>query len=222
LVRAETAGIPTHIVNYKEFLQQKIEQPLELDLPVNLEELALRQKIVKLDDADQLLQRLAKLVLAEHELLKVLDGYQVDYVCLAGFMRLLSPYFLGHFNSGGQWRVVNIHPALLPAFPGANGYEDTFSYGCRWGGITVHFADEGEDTGPILAQAVYPIWPRDDLETIRRRGLSLEYEIYAQCINWLAAGQVELNSMAGQHTRARITDPHYETVLKSWVNKVLR
>jgi phosphoribosylglycinamide formyltransferase 1 len=221
LVRAERADIPTHVVDYKATLQRKIEKPLEFDLPVDLEELARRQKILKIPDPDRLLQRLAKLVIAEHELIEVLDSYQVDYVCLAGFMRLLSPYFLGHFNCRGQWRVVNIHPAMLPAFPGAHGYDDTFAYGCKWGGITIHFADEGEDTGPIIAQAVYPIWPDDDLETVRQRGLSLEYEMYAQCINWLAAGQVEVYSIPGRQTGARITDPNYKTVLKSWVEKAL-
>jgi phosphoribosylglycinamide formyltransferase 1 len=217
LVRAERAGVPTHIVDYKAYLQRKIEQPLELDLPVDLEELARRQKILKIADAHQLLQRLAKLVLAEHDLIRVLDDYRVDYVCLAGFMRLLSPYFLGHFNGKGQWRVVNIHPALLPVFPGAHGYDDTFAYGCKWGGITVHFADEGEDTGPIIAQAVYPIWPGDDLERVRQRGLLLEYEIYAQCINWLAAGQVEFYSHPSTRVLTKNTDPGYRRILENWV-----
>jgi phosphoribosylglycinamide formyltransferase 1 len=219
LVRAEQAGIPIHVVDYKAYLERKIEQPLELDLPVDLKELALRQKILKIHDVDRMLQRLAKLVLAEHKLIEVLDSYQVDYVCLAGFMRLLSPYFLGHFNSRGQWRVVNIHPALLPAFPGAHGYDDTFAYGCKWGGITVHFADEGEDTGPIIAQAVYPIWPDDDLEKVRKRGLCLEYEMYAQCINWLAAGQVEFYSDQSGRILTRIMDPSYGEILKNWTEK---
>ncbi len=170
-------------------------------------------------DPDKLRQRLAKLVLAEDELLRALERYQPDYVCLAGFMRLVSPYFLGHYNREGQWRVVNIHPALLPAFPGSHGYEDTFGYGCKWGGITVHFADEGEDTGPIIAQAVYPIWPDDDLERVRKRGLALEYEVYAQCINWLAGGQVESYRGPNDTTLTRITDPAYGTILKRWMEQ---
>ena len=221
LVRAERAGVPTHVVDYKAHLQLGIEKPLELKLPVNLEELARRQKILKTSDPEKLLQHLAKLVLAEHELIDVLDSYQPDYICLAGFMRLLSPYFLGHYNRGGQWRVVNIHPSLLPAFPGARGYEDTFGYGCKWGGITIHFADEGEDTGPIIAQAVYPIWPDDDQEKIRQRGLSLEYEMYTQCINWLAAGQVELCLTPSRRMGTRNTDPDYQKVLTAWVDEVL-
>jgi phosphoribosylglycinamide formyltransferase 1 len=221
LVRAERAGVPAHVVDYKAHLRGEVEKPLELALPVDLEVLAGRQKILRMTDRDKLLQRLANLVLAEQELIRVLDEYQPDYVCLAGFMRLLSPYFLGHYNRGGRWRVVNIHPALLPAFPGAHGYEDTFGYGCKWGGITVHFADEGEDTGPIIAQAVYPIWPGDDLEEVRQRGLSLEYEIYAQCLNWLAAGQVELSSNPPSRVSTRITDPDYQKIMESWVVRAL-
>jgi phosphoribosylglycinamide formyltransferase-1 len=221
LVRAERAGVPVHVVDYSAHLQREVRKPLELELPVNLEELARRQKILKMTDRDKLLQRLARLVLAEDELIGVIDRYQPDYVCLAGFMRLLSPYFLGRYNHGGRWRVVNIHPALLPAFPGAHGYEDTLGYGCSWGGITVHFADEGEDTGPIIAQAVYPIWPDDHLDAVRERGLSLEYEIYAQCINWLAAGQVELSSSPTSRTITRISDPDYRDIMKSWAAKAL-
>jgi phosphoribosylglycinamide formyltransferase 1 len=221
LVRAQRAGIPAHVVDYKAHLQRAIDNPLELDLPVNLQELAHRQMILKIAERGKLLQRLAKMVLAEQELIGVLDSYRPDYICMAGFMRLLSPYFLGHFNRDGQWRVVNIHPALLPAFPGAHGYEDTLGYGCKWGGITIHFADEGEDTGPIIAQTVYPIWPDDDLEKVRNRGLSLEYEMYAQCINWLAAGQVELCLSPTQRMGTRITDPDYQKVLKVWVENSL-
>lgn len=219
LVRAEKAGIPTYVVDYKGHLQREIANPLELGLPVDLLALAQRQKILKMADPDKLRQRLAKLVLAEDELLRALERYQPDYVCLAGFMRLVSPYFLGRHNREGQWRVVNIHPALLPAFPGSHGYEDTFGYGCKWGGITVHFADEGEDTGPIIAQAVYPIWPDDDLERVRKRGLALEYEVYAQCINWLAGGQVESYRGPNDTTLTRITDPAYGTILKRWMEQ---
>lgn len=221
LVRAQRAGIPTHVVDYKTHLGRELEQSLQASLPVDIEQLACCQKILKIADRGKLLQRLTKLVLAEQDLIQVLDGYRPDYVCLAGFMRLLSPYFLGHYNRGGQWRVVNIHPALLPAFPGAHGYEDTFGYGCKWGGITVHFADEGEDTGPIIAQAVYPVWPGEDLEAVRQRGLSLEYEIYARCINWLAAGQVELLSDGASRVVTKITDPDYRRVLRSWVDSAM-
>jgi phosphoribosylglycinamide formyltransferase-1 len=156
---------------------------------------------------------------AEKEVLEILGNYSIDYVVLAGFMRLLTPYFLEHFRiENGVFRVINIHPALLPAFPGQHGYEDTFNYGCRWGGVTVHFVDEGEDTGPVIAQAVYPIFPEDTVETVRKRGLSLEYEVYAQVINWLARDMVQILPSNGGRPRVVITDPQYRDVLKKWVN----
>jgi len=154
-------------------------------------------------------------------LIEVLDPYQPDFICLAGYMRLVTPYFLSHYNKERRMRVLNIHPALLPAFPGQHGYEDTFAYGCKWGGITVHFVDEGEDTGPIIAQAVYPIWHDDDVETIRRRGLELEYEIYAQSVNWLAAGQVRIMGGKRDRMRTAVTDPLQKNIAKNWLEKSL-
>jgi phosphoribosylglycinamide formyltransferase 1 len=215
LVRAQEAGIPTHVVDYKTFMHG---EPGER-LPVDIEELDRRQKILKGSDPHKRLERLKRLVRAEHEIIRILSQYEIDYVCLAGYMRLLSPYLLNHFKRGDEWRVINIHPALLPAFPGQHGYEDTFAYGGRWGGITVHFADEGEDSGAIIAQAAYPIWPEDDLDAVKKRGLQLEYELYAQCINWLAAGQLVLEFGEGMRTRVRITDPAYRDILFSWLQK---
>jgi phosphoribosylglycinamide formyltransferase 1 len=216
LVRARNAGVPTEIVDYREYALREEEQLDRNGLSVDLDELDRAQKIIKSADPRKRWLRLASLVLAEQALIARLDLYQPDYVCLAGYMRLVTPYFLNHFNRQDRWRVLNIHPALLPAFPGQHGYEDTFAYGCKWGGITVHFVDEGEDSGPIIAQAVYPIWPHDDIEQVRRRGLLLEYEIYSQCINWLAADQVQMEQGPANRVRAVVTDPSYEDVLRSW------
>jgi phosphoribosylglycinamide formyltransferase-1 len=221
LMRAQEAGVPAHIVNYQGHLKSDPTLSMGKVFPLDLEELDRKQRILRHPDREQRLRRLASLVLAEQELIDVLNRYQPDYICLAGFMRLLSPYFLNHFNGPSEYRVVNIHPALLPAFPGEHGYEDTFAYGCKWGGITVHFVDEGEDSGPIIAQAVYPIWAGDDVEKIRRRGLGLEYEIYPQCIKWLAAGQVVLRRGVGDRGQVVITDPGYRQILKNWVQKAL-
>lgn len=221
LERARQAGIAAHCVDYRAYSSLDTGDLLNLDLPVDLKELAGRQKIIKAKKEEMILRRLAGLVLAEQEIIRVLDEYQPDYICLAGFMRLLTPFFLSRYNRHGDWRVVNIHPALLPSFPGQHGYEDTFAYGCKWGGITVHFADEGEDTGPIIAQGVYPIWPEDDLETVRRRGLALEYEIYAQCINWLAAGEVQVRRHADGRFHTKITDPQYPDIIKKWITATL-
>lgn len=218
LKRAAKADIPAFHVDYKTFRKYSPTELEKMELPVDIADLDRRQKIIKNPDPVERRARLARLVLAEHEMIRTIEPYRPDYVCLAGFMRLLTPYFISHFNAGG-FRILNIHPALLPSFPGQRGYEDTFEYGCRWGGITVHFADEGEDTGPIIAQAVYPIWPDDDIERIRRRGLSLEYEVYPQVINWLAQGDVALKRAPDGSVRVAITDPDYSAIVGGWVEK---
>lgn len=219
LIRAARFNIPTHVVDYARNRWAEMEHPCAGSLPFDLDMLDRQQKILKNPDVGKRLERLARLALAENELAEILDAYRPDYICLAGFMRLLTPYFLNRYNRPDDLRVVNIHPALLPSFPGAHGYEDTFAYGARWGGVTVHFADEGEDSGPVIAQAAYPIWPEDDLETIRRRGLELEYEVYSQCIEWLAAGQVEMRSSPGGRRTTAITDPSYRSILRRWMEK---
>jgi phosphoribosylglycinamide formyltransferase-1 len=218
LVRAEQAGVPAHSVEYRAYLRGERGDWGTTGLEVDLEQLDRRQRIITQGDREQRRHRLGRLIMAEQEVLGILAAYQVDYVCLAGFMRLVSPYFLGSCNRDGQLRVLNIHPALLPSFPGTRGYEDTLDYGCRWGGVTVHFVDEGEDTGPIIAQAAYPIWPGEDLETVRRRGLALEYEVYAQSLNWVAAGQVEIYRRTDGRLGTHITDPSYRELLRSWMN----
>jgi len=219
LVRARKAGIATHVVNYGAHLQSGGEDLGKQPFPVDLRQLDRVQKILKHEDDSTRILHLGRLVLAEQELIEKLSPYQPDFICLAGYMRLVSPYFLAHYNVAGGMRVLNIHPALLPAFPGQHGYSDTLAYGCKWGGITVHFVDEGEDTGPIIAQAVYPVWPDDDLEQVRQRGLQLEYEVYSQCINWLAAGQVRLIESSEKRLITTIDDPSYPAIVNSWLQK---
>ncbi len=217
LERAEKAGIPAFCVNYKSYMSLEITEEVLGDLPISLEELDSKQQILKAPDSLQRLKRLARLMLAERELTDIIDRFRPDYVCLAGFMRLVTPYFIGHFNSSGGHRIINIHPALLPSFPGTRGYEDTFVYGCKWGGITIHFVDEGEDTGPIIAQAVYPILPNDKVEQVRARGLRLEYEMYAQVINWLAGDNIKLEALPSGRLHVLVSDPRYADILQSWV-----
>ncbi len=188
----------------------------------DIEALDRKQRILFDPDPELRIRKLARLVRAEQQLVSLLDGYAPDYVCLAGYMRLVTPYFLGRYNRDGRYRVLNIHPALLPAFPGQHGYEDTFSYGCKWGGVTVHFVDEGEDSGPVIAQAVYPIWPDDDIDAVKRRGLRMEYEIYSQCVNWLAQGLLEVKQTTPDgRPRVAVTDPAYASVLRKWIDLAL-
>lgn len=119
----------------------------------------------------------------ESMLLEALDKYPVDFVVLAGYMRVLSPYFLNRFRDDrGFFRVLNIHPSLLPAFPGANAYKEAFDYGVRISGITIHLVDEKVDHGPILAQETFPRLPEDSLDSFKARGLSLEHKLLPQVI----------------------------------------
>jgi phosphoribosylglycinamide formyltransferase-1 len=120
-----------------------------------------------------------------------------DLIVLAGFMRLISDVFLEAFPE----RIINIHPALLPAFPGLNVHRKAIDYGARFSGCTVHFVDSGVDTGPIIAQAVVPVLPEDDEETLAARILQQEHRIYPQAIQWLAENRIRI-----ENRRVRILD----------------
>jgi len=115
-----------------------------------------------------------------------LEAAGADWVVLAGYMRLLGPAFLARFPD----RVVNIHPALLPAFPGTHGQRDALAYGVKVSGCTVHLVDEGVDSGPILAQRVVPVLPDDTEASLAARILTQEHQVYAEVIGWLVEGRV--------------------------------
>ncbi|HEY1956912.1 MAG TPA: phosphoribosylglycinamide formyltransferase [Polyangiaceae bacterium] len=132
--------------------------------------------------------------------LEVLEGHQVDYVVLAGFMRVLTSVLLDAF----PMRVVNIHPALLPAFPGLNAQSQAFTYGVKLSGCTVHFVDAGTDTGPIIAQAVVPVRDGDDDESLRARILRAEHHLFPLVLQWIAEGRVTAKPGAKPNDRARV------------------
>jgi phosphoribosylglycinamide formyltransferase-1 len=129
-------------------------------------------------------------------LVEVLRSHRVDLVCLAGYMRIVTPAFLRAFGptaeTRGCPRVLNIHPGLLPSFPGLHAQRQCVDYGARFGGCTVHFVDEGTDTGPVIAQAVVPVEPQDTEETLARRILEQEHRLYAQAIHWFAEGRLSV------------------------------
>ena len=126
----------------------------------------------------------------EHEkkIIKVLEKYKIDLVVLAGYMRILTPYFVRKYKN----RMINIHPALLPSFPGTDGYGDTWRYGCKVGGLTVHFVDEGVDTGPIILQKANPIKENDTLETFKKRGLKMEHQALPEAIKLFCEGKLKV------------------------------
>ncbi|MGV8059325.1 MAG: phosphoribosylglycinamide formyltransferase [Smithellaceae bacterium] len=122
------------------------------------------------------------------ELIRILINNQVDLVVLAGFMRILTPVFLRAFPQ----RIINIHPALLPSFPGTHGPKDAFEYGVKFSGCTVHFVDEGVDTGPIIIQSVVPVFQDDTSEILTARILREEHRIYPQAIQFFAEGKIRI------------------------------
>jgi phosphoribosylglycinamide formyltransferase-1 len=113
---------------------------------------------------------------------------QVDLVCLAGYMRLLSPCFVAEFRG----RILNIHPSLLPSFPGLEAQRQALEHGARFTGCTVHFVDENLDAGPIVAQAVVPIEDRDTVETLSARILKEEHRIYSEAVRLVLEGRFRI------------------------------
>jgi len=125
----------------------------------------------------------------DRALVNALQQAEVDLVVLAGFMRIITPIMLTAFPQ----RIINIHPALLPSFPGLNVQQQAIDYGARFSGCTVHFVDADVDTGPIIIQAVVPILAEDSAATLAERILEQEHRIYPQAIQWLAEGRVTLD-----------------------------
>jgi len=120
---------------------------------------------------------------------KTLKEYDVDLVCLAGFMRVLKKDFIGGF----QGRIINIHPSLLPAFPGLAAWEQAFICGVQFTGCTTHFVEYGIDTGPIIMQAVVPILKEDTAETLHRRIQEKEHVIYPLTVKLIAEGKISIS-----------------------------
>ena len=110
-------------------------------------------------------------------------------ICLAGFMRIMSPEFIRYYKN----RVLNIHPALLPSFPGLHSQKQAVVYGAKYSGCTVHFADEGVDTGPIIIQQVVPVKDKDTEATLSKRILSQEHKIYPKAVELFAKGKIKIS-----------------------------
>jgi phosphoribosylglycinamide formyltransferase 1 len=122
-------------------------------------------------------------------LVEHLKKHGVELVCLAGFMRLIGPLLLEAFPD----RVINLHPALLPSFPGLHAARQALSYGVKLTGCTVHFVDEGTDTGPIIAQAVVPVLDSDDEPALTARIHAEEHRLYPEVVRWIAQGRVAVS-----------------------------
>jgi phosphoribosylglycinamide formyltransferase 1 len=215
LEKAAQKGIPTFVVNYSEIINEFKNNPERSTLPADfdLQEIRSKQSFFKDDEDSQRVGFFLKTrAIAEAQLLEKINVYAFDLLVLAGFMRNLTPYFIDRVNTKpGKPRIMNIHPALLPAFPGTDGYGDTFRYGCKVGGCTVHFIDYGEDSGPIIGQRAFSITETDSIESIKKKGLALEWELYPECIQFYAQERLHVVKMTYTLDTGEITQ---RTVVK--------
>lgn len=124
----------------------------------------------------------------DREMVAVLSQHKIDLICLAGYMRLLSPWFVQQFPR----RILNIHPSLLPAFPGLEAQQQAFAYGVKVAGCTVHFVDEELDHGAIIVQRAVPVLPDDDEHTLAERILEQEHIAYSEAITIVLEGNFEI------------------------------
>jgi phosphoribosylglycinamide formyltransferase-1 len=124
----------------------------------------------------------------DRQVVAVLHEHKVDLVCLAGYMRLLSPYFVAAFPN----RILNIHPSLLPSFPGLESQRQALEYGVKFAGCTVHFVDENLDAGPIVLQAVLPVNDDDTEDTLSVRILQEEHRIYSEAVRIVLEGHYKI------------------------------
>ena len=124
----------------------------------------------------------------DRQVVTVLNEHKVDLVCLAGYMRLLSPYFVAAFPN----RILNIHPSLLPSFPGLESQRQALEYGVKFAGCTVHFVDENLDAGPIVLQAAVPVRDDDTDDSLSARILQEEHRIYSEAVRIVLEGRFKI------------------------------
>ena len=190
LRKARDRGIETAVVDYGKIIASVRSRGRQTKVPVDfaLAEARTRQRLFPAGANPEKVERfLISRAVAEARLLAEMQRLEVELLVLAGFMRTLSPYIIDRFNTDPEKpRIMNIHPALLPAFPGIDGYGDTFRYGCKVGGCTVHFVDYGEDTGPIIGQRAFAIDENDTIDSVREKGLRLEWTLYPACVQYFA------------------------------------
>lgn len=215
LERAKKAAIPTFVTPYDLIKNRFRQNPDQINLPTDfdLQDVISRQNLFAPDHPRSAVESFFKMrISAEKELLHHVNSYSFDLLVLAGFMRIFTPYFIDRINvDKTKPKIMNIHPALLPSFPGVDGYSDTFEHGCKVGGCTVHFVDYGEDTGPIIGQKSFDILPDDTLDSVRSKGLEREWQLYPECIRLFAENRLVLDKR-GRKTVVKITPAKYKLV----------
>jgi phosphoribosylglycinamide formyltransferase-1 len=195
LEKGTRLGIPTFVVDYGSIIRDFKKNPSTVVPPddFDLNDLISKQTLFTSHaDSETVKAFIITRAVAEAKLIDEMRHYPFDLLVLAGYMRNLSPYFIDRINRDSDIpRIMNIHPALLPAFPGVDGYGDTFRYGCKIGGCTVHFVDYGEDSGPIIGQKTYKIFEDDTIDSVRAKGLKLEWVLYPECVKLFAQGRLK-------------------------------
>ena len=129
-------------------------------------------------------------------LIKKLKEFPIDLICLAGYMRILGEEVIQTFKE----KIINIHPSLLPAFPGLNAQKQAIVHGVKFSGCTVHFVDSGVDSGPIILQTAVPVYDNDDEKSLSKRILEQEHYLYPKAINMIKENQIKINSNATRKT----------------------
>ncbi len=124
----------------------------------------------------------------DRDILRVIEPYGVELIALAGFMRILSPVFVRAYKN----KIVNLHPALLPSFPGIHAARQALEAGVKYTGVTIHFVDEGVDTGPIILQSIVPVYDDDTEETLLERIHEEEHKIYPEAIRLVSEGKITI------------------------------
>jgi phosphoribosylglycinamide formyltransferase-1 len=219
LLHAVRRKISTFVVDYGGIIRRYRENPGNVPLPGDYDEkdiLARQALFPEAAGGKRASAYFAARAAAEAQILEKMPPDSFDLLVLAGFMRNLTPYFIDRVNTDSLGlRIMNIHPALLPSFPGTDGYGDTFRYGCKVGGCTVHFIDYGEDTGPIIGQRAFEFAETDTVESIKEKGLRLEWQLYPECIALFAQNRLlpvkmtyrKKNGEVWQRTVVRIASP---------------
>jgi phosphoribosylglycinamide formyltransferase-1 len=133
----------------------------------------------------------------DRQVVEALNEHKVDLVCLAGYMRLLSPYFVAEFPQ----RILNIHPSLLPSFPGLESQRQALEYGVKFSGCTVHFVDENLDAGPVIAQAVVPVLDADTPDTLAEKILKEEHRVYTEAVRLVLEGRYHIEGRRVKATK---------------------
>ncbi len=213
LKMAQENQIATFVVDYASVIGNYHRNRDQAQLPTGFDLMGVISKqsiLSQTEDPEKIKKFIISRVLAEDQLLQKMKPHSFDLLVLAGFMRNLTPYLIDKINTDPQCpRIMNIHPALLPAFPGTDGYGDTFRYGCKVAGSTVHFVDYGEDSGPIIGQRAFPIREGDRLEDVRQKGLKLEWDLYSECIQLFAENRLRIEKQkyrtaSGRESRRRV------------------